>query len=98
EVPMRMRHLRSASGVLVAALFWFCVVARAAELPRAAPEDVGLSSERLQRVGTMLQGAVHDHAIPGAVLLVARHGKVAWLQSVGERDPATKASMTDDTI
>ncbi|MBV9758081.1 MAG: beta-lactamase family protein [Alphaproteobacteria bacterium] len=94
---MRARHLRAAPGVLLA-LFWFCVAARAAELPRAAPEDVGLSSERLQRVGAMLQAAVHDQAIPGAVLLVARHGKVAWLQSVGERDPATKAPMTDDTI
>jgi CubicO group peptidase (beta-lactamase class C family) len=96
---MRMRDWRLVRAAFAAAvLFCFCVVARAADLPRAAPEDVGLSSDRLQRLGAILQSAVHDQVIPGAVLLVARHGKVAWLQSVGERDPSTKAPMTDDAI
>ena len=37
-------------------------------------------------------------SFPGAVVLVARHGKVALLETVGVCDPATKVPMTEDTI
>jgi len=84
--------------VLAAVLLCVAAPARAADLPRATPEAVGLSSERLDRIAAMLGEEVHAHTIPGAVLLIARHGKVAYLRSVGERDSTTKAPMTDDTI
>jgi CubicO group peptidase (beta-lactamase class C family) len=96
---MRKRDLRAVLAAFIAtALFSVAAVAQAADLPRAAPETVGLSSERLERIGAALEQSVRDQAIPGAVLLIARHGKVAYLHSVGQRDPGTKAAMTDDTI
>ena len=96
---MRKCDLRAALAALIAAaLFSVAAVARAADLPRTAPEAVGLSSERLERIGAALERSVQDQTIPGAVLLIARHGKVAYLHSVGQRDPGTKAAMTDDTI
>ena len=67
-------------------------------LPTAKPEEVGLSSERLGRIGDLIKADIAAGAMPGAVLLVARHGKVAYLQSFGRRDPATEAEMTPDTI
>src|SRR5206468_7999819 len=42
----------------------------------AAPEDVGLSSERLERIGGTIQKSVDDGRIAGATSLVARHGRV----------------------
>jgi CubicO group peptidase (beta-lactamase class C family) len=72
--------------------------AQAQGLPSARPEQVGLSSERLTRITTMLKADVEKGTIPGAILLVARHGKIAIFDTVGVRDPGTKAPMTKDTI
>jgi CubicO group peptidase (beta-lactamase class C family) len=46
----------------------------------------------------MLKADVDKRVIPGAVLLVARHGKIAYFETVGVRDPATKVPMTKDSI
>jgi len=72
--------------------------AGAADLPTAKPEQVGLSSERLGRVAEVLRADVGRGRIPGAVVLVARKGRVVYLQPVGFRDKASGAPMTPDAI
>jgi len=72
--------------------------AHAQTLATAKPEDVGLSSERLARIAARLRGDAEKGTIPGSVLLVARHGKVAMFEASGLRDPQTKAPMTKDAI
>jgi CubicO group peptidase (beta-lactamase class C family) len=86
--------------MLLAALFTIAttVAAFAQSLPVAKPEQVGLSSERLQRLMDVIKADVDKRVIPGAVVLVARHGKVALFETVGVRDPATKVPMTKDAI
>jgi CubicO group peptidase (beta-lactamase class C family) len=78
-------------------LFTF-IVAEAQSLPSAKPEQVGLSSERLNRITATLKADADKGVIPGAVVLVARHGKVVLFESVGVRNPETKAPMTKDSI
>ena len=73
-------------------------LAQAQSLPIAKPEQVGLSTERLNKVTAMLKADVEKGVIPGAILLVARHGKIAWFDTVGTRNPETKAPMTRDSI
>jgi CubicO group peptidase (beta-lactamase class C family) len=87
-------------ALLAAALLCFMTAAtvEAQSLPSVRPEQVGLSSERLQRIMDMLKADVDKRVIPGAVLLVARHGKIAYFETVGVRDPATKVPMTKDSI
>jgi CubicO group peptidase (beta-lactamase class C family) len=79
-----------------------CLVAVAAAhaqgLPTAKPEQVGLSPERLARVTTSLRRDVEKGVIPGAVLLVARHGRIVLFEALGARNPETKAPMTKDGI
>ena len=70
----------------------------AAELPRAQPAEVGLSSERLERLDRAMRAYVERREVAGVVTLVARRGKVAHLVSHGLRDFEAKAPMTDDTI
>jgi CubicO group peptidase (beta-lactamase class C family) len=70
----------------------------AADLPTAKPEQVGLSSERLDRITQVLRADVERGRIPGAIVLVARKGRVAYLQPVGFRDKASGAPMTADAI
>ncbi len=68
------------------------------ELPRATPEQVDLSSQRLGMITNMLKADVVSRRIPGAVLLVARRGKVAYFESMGKLDAAADAPMGKDAI
>ena len=63
-----------------------CAPLSAQRLPTAKPESLGLSSERLQRIGDTFQGYVDEGRIAGAVGMVIRHGKVAWVDEWGMRD------------
>ena len=67
-------------------------------LIHAAPEDVGLSSERLARLTAVLQDHVDAGRLPGAVALVARRGRIAYLEAVGYRDMESNAPLTTDAI
>src|SRR5262245_7577054 len=73
-------------------------VVPAQSLPSVKPEQVGLSSESCQKIADVLKADVDKRIIPGAIVLVARHGKIAFFETVGVRDPATKAPMTKDAI
>jgi CubicO group peptidase (beta-lactamase class C family) len=70
----------------------------AADLPTAKPEQVGLSPERLERIGQVLRADVERGRIPGAVVVVARKGHIAFVQAVGFRDKAAGTPMTPDAI
>jgi CubicO group peptidase (beta-lactamase class C family) len=69
------------------------------EMPRVSkPEDVGLSSQRLQRMRDAFQADIDKGIVPGAVVLVARHGKVACFEAFGYRDREARAVMAPDAI
>lgn len=73
-------------------------VCLAEPLPRENPEKVGLSSERLGKMRAMVQQFIDDGKHAGAVVLVARKGKIADLATFGHRDIEGRAAMTPDTI
>ena len=67
-------------------------------LPRAKPEEVGISSERLARIDSVLKADIDAGRIPGAVIAIARRGKLVKLDAYGFRDKAANVAMTTDTI
>src|SRR6266567_3183695 len=72
--------------------------ASAQDLSRAKPEDLGFSSERLERITKIFrEDAAHGKA-PGFVLLIARHGKLGYFEAIGALNPETNAPMTGDAI
>jgi len=64
----------------------------------AKPESVGMSSERLARIGPAMQRYIDDRLVAGTVTLVARKGKVVHFEARGARDAESGAPMTTDTI
>jgi CubicO group peptidase (beta-lactamase class C family) len=90
----------AAIKIFATALCLFASGAALAEdpLPRAKPEDVGLSSERLARIGMTLKADIDAGRIPGAVIAIARRGKLVALDAYGWRDKEAGAAMTTDTI
>jgi CubicO group peptidase (beta-lactamase class C family) len=67
-------------------------------LPRAEPESLGLSPDGLRRIADTLNADIEKGKIPGAVLLIARHGKIGYFKAFGDQDHEADASMTTDTI
>ena len=89
----------------LARVLGLCVLLSAAVLlaqlkstPRATPDSVGLSADRLQNATAVLRQAVTDRKIAGAVALVARHGKIAYLEAVGLQNVEARAPMTERSL
>ena len=66
--------------------------------PAECPEQVGLSSERLERITAKLTDDVERGAIPGAVLAIARAGRIGYAEAIGYRDKEAGAKMQPDAI
>ena len=84
----------------------FCVLASlsvvswvsAAEIPAAVPEEVGMSSERLDRINTVMQRHIDAGDIQGAVTAVARRGKLVHFETHGLMDVDNNRPMESDAI
>ena len=70
----------------------------AQELPVAKPDAVGLSAERLGRIGAVVQRSIEEKRIAGAVTLVARRGSVVWFKAQGMMDREAGKPMRPDTM
>jgi CubicO group peptidase (beta-lactamase class C family) len=67
-------------------------------LTPADPAAVGMSAERLTRIDDVMAAYVADAQLPGAVTLVARHGKIVHLSAHGYRDIENKSPLQTDSI
>ena len=98
------RTLFVATGVatgLALALLVSPAALRGAEddvVPMATPEEVGMSSERLQRVDDLVQRYIDDDMLAGAITLIARHGKVAHFEAQGWQHKEANRAMPKDAI
>ena len=68
-------------------------------LPCVAPQQAGLDAERMLNADRIINEAIANNEIPGAVLAVVRNGKMAYLRAYGNRSVFPKAQpMTTNTI
>lgn len=67
-------------------------------LPTAQPADIGLMPARTQHLLSVLRERVDQQHIPGAVVLVARQGRIGLFEAVGQQDPAAGTPMRTDSI
>jgi CubicO group peptidase (beta-lactamase class C family) len=81
---------------LAALLFHFTLIAQ--ELVQVSPEKVGMSSARMEFLTNTFQGYVDKGELAGAVVLVARKGKIAYFESFGKSDMENKKSMEKNSI
>jgi CubicO group peptidase (beta-lactamase class C family) len=72
--------------------------APAQELSVANPESVGLSAERLARIGAAVERSIDEKRIAGAVTLVARRGHIAWFKAQGMLDREAGKPMEPDAL
>jgi CubicO group peptidase (beta-lactamase class C family) len=92
-----MAALRLLGGL--AAACCIAVSANALDLPKAGnPAEVGFSADRLQRLADVVGAEVSKGALPGAVMLIVRNGKVAHLGAIGFQDREERIAMKPDAI
>src|SRR5690606_29329804 len=91
-----MNATKSAASAAVLGLLFVQAAAQDAAVVR--PEDVGLSTARLERIDELLDRHIAAGDLSGAVTLVARNGKIAHLQAHGIKNLETREPMRDDTI
>lgn len=96
---------RRIAGSTVIALVMAIGAIRAQSTPATAPplrvstpEALGFSRDRLARVDALMQKAVEDHNVAGAVTLVMRRGQVAQLKAYGKADVEHDVPMRTDMI
>jgi CubicO group peptidase (beta-lactamase class C family) len=67
-------------------------------LPAAKPEQVGMSAQKLARISEVLKQEVDQGKLPGAVVMVARKGKLVYSDALGFQDKGAGKPMSRDTI
>jgi CubicO group peptidase (beta-lactamase class C family) len=73
-------------------------IATEPQAARATPAQVGMSPERLARLDDYMKRQVASGHLPGAVTLLARHGRIVAFNSYGEADPERHVAMTRDAV
>ncbi len=71
---------------------------RAQELPYAKPEEVGMSTERLQNITRVFNEYAQNRQMSGSAMLIARKGKVVWHEAYGMSDIEARRPMTRESI
>lgn len=92
---MRSTAIRPAFATLV--LAW-AALASAQSMAPAAPEALGITSQRLERLTSALEEYVENEQLAGSVTLVLRRGKLAYYEAFGDRDRNARDAMQTDTI
>jgi CubicO group peptidase (beta-lactamase class C family) len=95
---MHVMILRQVLYAIALLLICNSALAQKLPLPTGKAEDVGMSSARLAEIGKTLKADVERGQLPGAVILVARRGKVVYYEAIGYRDKAAGVRMTTDTL
>jgi CubicO group peptidase (beta-lactamase class C family) len=67
-------------------------------LPRTRPESVGVSADQLERIGKVLRADIERGRLPGAVVAIARKGRLVYYESFGYLDRQAGTPMTKDAI
>ena len=83
---------------LTTVLAFWSLGALAQALPTASPESVGMSSDRLAKITAVMQKEIADKKLPGAVVMVARKGKLVYSQAFGSLNNAAGAPMATDSL
>lgn len=93
-----LNHARGRAFVLCCAALVLLSWPVPAATPRAKPEEVGLSGERLHRIGEAMQRQIQAGQIASAVTLVARRGRVAHLEAFGHLDSESRKAAATDSL
>jgi CubicO group peptidase (beta-lactamase class C family) len=94
---MRTKRWIAATGLGIAFILE-CLIAASSQELSPDPITAGFSVDRLARISSALESDVKNRRVPGAVLMIKRHGNVAYFEAFGLQDTQSGAPMRKDSI
>jgi CubicO group peptidase (beta-lactamase class C family) len=91
-----VKHLLSRHRAVAVVLVALSLTA--ATVPSGKPEDVGMSSDRLQHINDVIKSYIDTNQISGAVTMVSRKGRIAHFEAQGMMDIDGRTAMRKDAI
>lgn len=93
---MQIKHSMKLITFFLAFILFSNIFAQ--ELAKTAPEEVGMSSKRLEYLTSTFQEYVDNEELAGAVVLIARRGQIPYFKSFGKSDIRNKIPMAENAI
>ena len=93
-----MTKLKLRLSLVTILLFFVSASISAADFRNSRPEALGMSSERLERLDSVMKSYVDNGQLAGQVILVLRNGRIAYAAENGLRNIESGLPMTNDTI
>ena len=90
--------IQTIKRLLVVVLVFIWIVAPAQDLVIGKPEELGFSTQRLERIDQVFNSYVTENKMAGSVILVARKGKIAYYKAFGFRDKELSSKMEVGSI
>src|SRR3979411_762839 len=90
--------MKNASSAIVPLLFLSAAAFPDGPMTASDPESLGFSTIRLERIASWYQARVDGGDLPGAVVGIARNGKLAYLKAIGFQDRGKTMPMRSDAI
>src|SRR6476661_1049917 len=90
--------MRCAKWLLGFTLLVSTASADAGPLPEAKPDEVGFSQQGLARLDDFFAREIAAKRVPGAVVAIARDGKLAHFKAYGQLDPTNGTAMPLDAV
>ena len=98
-ITLKKKPISFKSSLLMAGAALFLAQSALAQvLPKASPESVGMSKERLAVLSATMKQEVASNRLPGAVVMIARNGKLVYSEAFGKSGQAGGADMKEDSI
>ena len=72
--------------------------AQSVEIPTATAEEVGMSSEQLAKVDSVMEESITQNRIPGGIVMIAKDGRIVHFKAYGKMELSSKRPMETDTI
>ena len=98
EAQMLKNFIARAGFAVVVTVVTTWPTAHAQPLPTAAPESAGMSSQRLANIDAFFKSEIERTRVPGAVVAIARGGKLVYFRAFGFADKDKGVAMNTETI
>ena len=93
-----MKHKPTLAALALAVTLAVSSTTQAQPLPTVAPESAGFSSQRLANIDAFFKDEIERKRVPGAVVAIARQGKLVYFKAFGMADATKSQPMQTDTV
>jgi CubicO group peptidase (beta-lactamase class C family) len=90
--------MKAIKTLIFLSLCFGSIAVTAADLKKARPESVGMSSDRLERIRPIMQEYVDQNQLAGITTMISRRGKIVHHETVGKLNLTSGEALQADSL